>query len=125
LGVSLSQFIIESQYYKSNSHDSSDSPNFPIYSIGKLGESEIWINPYLKYNDNTLVIFDEVNLNIDYYKPEIVNEATFSPRIKIEYRLCIDSVKSTLLYLIEDVESVEYGLYLTYIRDKKIDEIVK
>lgn len=54
-----------------------------IYKIGKLfGILDIWVDPYMKYNDTRIVGFNDVYINFDNVRhKEDTNNYTFSSRL--------------------------------------------
>ena len=61
--------------------------------MGKIGNCSIYVDPYMKYNDNRILLFDNA-VNISYNKHliksiDFVSEATFAPRmlLKLKYKI--------------------------------------
>jgi len=94
-----------------------------IYSIGFLSTIELFIDPYMRFNDNIVLLINDLRLNINYIDSEIKNEATFTPRIVIDFDM-FSSYDSKICYVIDKMYSNNYNKYLTELRDKKIDTLL-
>lgn len=115
------QFIFSSSSKTLNIVSNSPLP----YYVGKIENTSIWADPYLKYNDDKIVMFDEVEINFDVKNISTMNDCTFSPKVIVEINLCVDSIDSMIVSLIESMSSPSYAEYISIRRELKIDEIIK
>ena len=113
--------ISDSRFFKI-SHITNN--NSTLYKIGKFQETDIWINPYIKYDDTKIIFFDDVGCNIQFHKTEIINDGTIAPKILIRYKFDCNTTTDCTVFLIEDDKSDKYLEYLSDVRDKKISEII-
>lgn len=95
-------------------------------NLGKIGISNIWRDPYLNYNDDEIIMFNEVEVNFDVKNVSITNDIyTSMQRIAIDINLCVNNIDSTVVSIIENTDSPSYKEYISIRRDIKIDEIIK
>ena len=95
-----------------------------IYEIGRYLDFDAYCDPYLKYSDDGIYLFDDFNFNIDNFKYEIVDESTFTPRLKITYDFYYDLPNSDTVYLIDDEFQKSLPLVISQMRDEKIDQLL-
>ena len=137
----LIQYIIDSGYKKCilNTMLSScikDNPIFffsnittnlsiggDIYNIGSIYDVELYVDPYMKYDDYTIILLNEIRLNVNFIDSRLSNEATFHPRIAIDFNIFSDS-DSLVCYVLEKKGSPTYLKYITDLRNQKIDDLL-
>ena len=95
-----------------------------IYEIGRYLDFDAYCDPYLKYSDDGIYLFDDFNFNIDNFKYEIVDESTFTPRLKITYDFYYDLPNSDTVYLIDDEFQKSLPILISQMRDEKIDQLL-
>lgn len=95
-----------------------------IYHIGSISNVELYVDPYMRYDDNTVILLNEIRLNVDFIDSRLSNEATFHPRILIDFNMFFDS-DSLVCYVLEKKGSPTYLKYISSLRDEKIDNILK
>ncbi len=94
------------------------------YKIGKLYDVDIYVDPFMKWDDDVIILFDNFETNSELVSTEIVSDSTFSPRLSVDYNYTFNILDSKLYYIIEDSSSKHYGLIKTRNRDIKIDQIL-
>lgn len=95
-----------------------------IYHIGSISNVELYVDPYMRYDDNTVILLNNIRLNVDFIDSKISNDATFHPRIVIDFNMFSDS-DSLVCYVLEKKGSPTYLKYISSLRDEKIDNILK
>lgn len=95
--------------------------------FGTLGGSvEVYNDPYMKYNDGIICLFNRVEFNIGEMKAyERFQPGSMVPRIVIEYDIDYNVNDSKLIFVIEDETSEAFKQYKSLQRDIKIDNILK
>lgn len=95
-----------------------------VYPIGKLGYRGVFVDPYMRFNDDRICLFDEVQINISNLDFNIITESTFNPRYVLTYEMdfYINSVPK-LLYVFTDKNSDNYKYAISKNRDIKIDKL--
>ena len=72
-----------------------------LYPVGQIGEIQIYVDPYMKYNDNRIVIGRKNNpdqpgiIFVPYLMAQsisIISEATFAPRLLLRSRYAVAEV---------------------------------
>lgn len=93
---------------------------------GKLGGSiDVYSDPYMKYDDGRICLFDEVEFNIGEMKAyETTNTGSLAPRIVIEYDIDYNVGDSKLIFVIENENSEAFKQYKSLQRDIKIDNVL-
>lgn len=94
-----------------------------IYSIGNIFGIKVYVDPYLRYDDETILLFKTIDINIENIHSKYVNEATIHPRILTEYNIGMLS-DSKILYLVKDNLSKGFLRLKQSNRDNKINEIL-
>ncbi len=84
----------------------------------------IWVDPYMTYNDTRLVMFSNVEFNFTNLCSAVVNNATFTPSIKIQYDLSVDVGDSKVIFVIDNESSDVFRKYKSLQRDIKIDNVL-
>lgn len=104
---------------------SSLETNGVMYKMGLLRGMNIWVDPYMRYNDHRIIFFNHIDYNIgrssnfEYSEPGMISTRR---RFNLEFK-SIPS-QSEILYLIKDKNDPQYLDYLRILRDQKIDKIV-
>jgi hypothetical protein len=97
-----------------------------LYKVGNISGINLWVDPYMKYNDTRLVAFNEVDFKFEDIKyQEIIDEYSFAPRLisEVEYGHKINDSK--VIYLITDQSGPEiYNEYKKIDRDIKINKLL-
>ena len=91
---------------------------------GKLNKKvEIYQDPFMKYNDGRICLFNDVRFNIGEFKAyESFN--SMSPGVVIEYKIGYNVGDSKLIFVIEDENSEAFKQYKSLQRDIKIDNVL-
>jgi hypothetical protein len=93
---------------------------------GKLGNSvDVYNDPYMRYDDGRICLFNEVEFNIGEMKAyETTQIGSLAPKIVIGYNIDCNVNDSKLIFVIEDEKSESYLQYKSLQRDIKIDNIL-
>ena len=88
-----------------------------LYRVGSLRGVNIWVDAFMRYDDDMICLFDSVSVNIGKIESfEHIHKVSYS------YDFSVDDSK--LILLIQNENSEAYKKYKTLIRDKKIDNIL-
>jgi len=98
--------------------------NADIYNIGSIYETEFYVDPYMKYNDNTIILLNEIRMNFVFIDVELSNEATFHPRIKINFNSFYYNSDYLVCSVLEKKGSPTYLKYISDLRNQKIDDML-
>ena len=120
LGASIQDSVGYSPHLNSNVINT----NGLMYKIGSFFGKEVYVDPFMRYNDNRIILFDDIIMNFDNFSSYENNEATFTPRTIIEFGYQMIPSNSLLLYVVSDKNDPNYAEYLRTTRDEKIDKIV-
>jgi hypothetical protein len=99
-----------------------------IYKIGKLfGIFDIWVDPYMKYNDTRIVGFNDVYIDFDNVRhKEDTNNYTFSSRLLTSFEWTYNKGASKVLYLLTDgSDPIVFSEYKKLERDLKLKKILE
>jgi hypothetical protein len=95
------------------------------YRIGTIfSHKDIYVDPFLKWNDMRVCLFDDVFVNIEGVRFDIRSEATFNAKILMEFRFDINCGLSEVLYLRDDESPNIDPVLTTIFRDRKINGIL-
>ena len=79
-----SEISDSSGFHFSNLQNRSTNGSF-VYLTGKLGSKDVYVDPYMRYNDYKMFLFDEISLNVENFSATITHETTFVPKLVIRY----------------------------------------
>ena len=94
-----------------------------IYNIGSVSNVEIYIDPYMKYSDTTIILLNDLRLNLELIENKIVSEPTFHSRLLIDFNMFL-SYDALVCYVLEKKGSPTYLKYISHLRNQKIDNIL-
>ena len=95
------------------------------YRIGSIfSHNDIYVDPFLKWNDMRVSLFDDIFLNIEDVRADVRNEATFRPRILLEFKFDFNCGPSEVLYLQDDESPNLDPTIVTLLRERKIKGIL-
>lgn len=89
------------------------------YGIGKIRDTKIYVDPYMKFNDNKLLFFNNIDINLSDFR---VSDAP--NQIIVDFLLDFEITDSKIVYVLDSVNSENYLSYKRVLRDKKIDNIL-
>lgn len=97
-----------------------------VYPIGKFSNLSLYVDPYMRWSDDMMCIFDDVEINIENLNARVESEATFALRLVVDYHMDYYINQSKLLYVVQDGNrhSNAYNEYLIKTRDEKIDSVI-
>ena len=94
-----------------------------IYNIGFLSDIELYVDPYMRYNDTTMILLNDLRLNLEFIENKIVSEATFHPRLLIDFNM-FSSYDALVCRVLDKKGSPTYLKYISDLRNQKIDDIL-
>jgi hypothetical protein len=96
-----------------------------------FGSVDVYIDPYMKWNDDFILSYDDVYYDVSDIKINIRQEATdfhfhkaFSPVLKVEFMIYHNIINPKLTYIIENLTSNTYSKYKAELRNKRIDNLL-
>jgi hypothetical protein len=95
------------------------------YRIGSIfSHKDIYVDPFLKWDDMRVSLFDDIFVNIEGVRADIRSEATFNPKILMEFKFDFNCGPSEVLYLQDDECPNLDPVVTTILRDRKIKGIL-
>lgn len=92
--------------------------------FGKLGGFlNVYNDPYMKYSDTRICLFNEVDFNIGEINAYEYETAT-APQVVVEYEFAYNVIDSKLVFLIETESTEAFTHWKTLQRDIKINQII-
>ena len=106
--------------------DMNNSGSFSnCYRIGTIfSHRDIYVDPFLKWDDMRVCLFNDIFVNIKGVQADIRSEATFNPRIVMEFGFDINCGPSEVLYLRDDEYPNLDPALTAILRDRKINGIL-
>lgn len=89
-----------------------------------FGSVDVYIDPYMKWNDDFILSYDDVYYDISDIKINIRQEATFSPVLKVEFMIYHNVINPKLTYIVENLTSTTYSKYKAELRNQRIDNLL-
>jgi len=120
-GVQLGSAIQDLRHFTCDA--TRQNSNICMY-IGKIANTRIYVNQYQSWNDKSVLFFNDVRFNYLLDNTSIIDEATFRPRVNINYKLSIKTNECLLRHFVNDENSPEFKHIIPQRRDKKIDTII-
>jgi len=94
------------------------------YKIGKLSGRDLWVDPFMRWDDDFILLVDKVNLEIFDIKESIVNGPTFAPRVNFDLKLKFDLLNPKCLFVFNDEFQKSASELISKQRNEKIDYIL-
>lgn len=94
-----------------------------IYGIGSISNVELYVDPYMKYNDTTIILLNDLRLNLEFIENKIVSEATFHPRVLIDFNM-FSSYDALVCRVLDKKGAENYLKYISDLRNQKIDDLL-
>jgi hypothetical protein len=108
-----------------------DTTNNPIksslyYKIGDIHNGiSVYNDMYLKYDDNRTFLWDYVKCYLSFDSiQEFVDSLTYSNKIMFTFNYHLSINCGKIIYYLSDENSPGYNLFISEMRDKKIDSIL-
>ena len=98
--------------------------NADVYKIGSIGPVELYIDPYMRFDDETIILFNDLRVNIESINTNIVSEMTFTPKLLIGFNIAFSLGDSLVCDVITSKHSKSYYKYISDLRNQKIDDIL-
>jgi hypothetical protein len=100
---------------------------YPSGSIHLQTKREVWVDPFMRWNDNHILCFDEVRLDISNLSFSMRNEDTFSPKVLVSLYLRFEIINPEVFFIYEDDYKKNWDIQSIVKkenRDTKIDYIL-
>jgi hypothetical protein len=100
---------------------------YPSGSIHLQTKRDIWIDPFMRWDDNHILCFDEVRLDISNFSFSLKNSATFAPQVLFSLDLRFEVINAEAFFIYEDDYKKNWDIQSIVKqedRDKKIDYIL-
>lgn len=95
------------------------------YHFGSLMGKECFTDPFMRYDDTRICLFNKIDLNINnVYLSNIRNDDTFAPVMIFEIEFDYVLNDSKVIYVINSKDSEAYRIYNQHLRDEKINKIL-
>ena len=101
-----------------------------IYPIGniQLGTNrEVWVDPFNRWDDNHILCFDSVKIDVSNFSFSTKNLSTFAPQVSISLDLRFEVINPEVFFIYEDGYIKNWDIQSIVKqedRDKKIDYIL-
>ena len=94
------------------------------YKIGKLIGMDLWVDPFMRWDDNFILTIDKVNLEIFDIKEGIDNGPYVAPRVNFDLKLKFDLVNPKCFFVFTDEYQKNSSELISKERDEKINYIL-
>jgi hypothetical protein len=95
------------------------------YRIGSIfSHKDIYVDPFLKWDDMRVSLFDDIFVNIEDVHADVRNESSFRPKILLEFKFDFNCGPSEVFYLQDDECPNLDSNIVTLLREKKIKGIL-
>ena len=95
------------------------------YRIGTIfSHKDIYVDPFLRWDDMRVCLFNDIFVNIEVFRADIRSEATFNPKILVEFGFDFNCGPSEVLYLRDDEYPNLDPAVIAILRDRKIKGIL-
>ena len=95
-----------------------------IYPVGKYLDFEVYVDPYLRWDEEMIYLFNDIRFNINNFQYEVRSEATFQPKIIISYDFYFEIGDNEVVYVVDDEFQKSSLILLSQMRDEKIDKLL-
>ena len=119
----IAALIQDTAFFMPDMNNSGSFSN--CYRIGTIfSHRDIYVDPFLKWDDMRVCLFNDIFVNIDGVQANIRSEATFNPKIMMEFGFDFNCGPSEVLYLRDDEYPNLDPAVTTILRDRKINGIL-
>lgn len=131
-GRLASDYIMDSSAFVnlpfSNKINNNGGLIYPSGSIHLQTKRDVWIDPFMRWDDNHILCFDEVRLDISNFSFSLKNSATtFAPQVLVSLDLRFEVINAEAFFIYEDDYKKNWDIQSIVKqedRDKKIDYIL-
>lgn len=130
-GRLASDYIMDSSAFVNLPFSNNISNNggliYPSGSIHLQTKRDVWIDPFMRWDDNHILCFDEVRLDISNFSFSLKNEATFRPQVLVSLDLRFEVINAEAFFIYEDDYKKNWNIQSIVKqenRDKKLDYIL-
>lgn len=112
-----------SQFYV-NKNNSLSSGGLP-YLIGSLSGKNLWVDPFIRYDENSILIFDSIDLEIVSINKNINNNSPNIPsqiEVHLDYKFSISN--TSVLYIFTNDNQKNLSILVSTQRDERINQIL-
>lgn len=103
-----------------------------VYCIGSVGLVELYIDPYMGFDNETIILFNDLRVNTGLIDTNIINDINFgskvttffNPKLLIDFNIAFSFGDSLVCDVITSKHSKSYYKYISGLRDEKIDDIL-
>ena len=123
----IGSIIQDSQNFHFNKQFSNTSlrTSSAPYVIGSIGPTKVFVNPYMKFTDNRVIMFNGSYLNFrNLDRSEGVSPLNHT-NIRINFEADIKSTPSKVVFIIDSENSEGYLQFKSLMRNINIDKILK
>lgn len=95
------------------------------YLIGSLSDKNIWVDPFIQYDENFILIFDSIDLEIVDMNKKINNNSPNIPsqiEVHLDYKFSISN--PSVLYIFTNDNQKNLSILVSTQRDERIDQIL-
>ena len=100
------------------------NPVNDIYGVGKYLDFKAYVDPYLRYSDEEIYLFDDIQFNINNFRYDVISESTFTPRLKVSFDFYFEIGDNEMIYVIDDDFQKSLLILISQMRDEKIDQLL-
>ena len=93
--------------------------NYGLYCVGRLKDCEICVDQYMKYDDERIFLFDEVQINICNFTFDDAKDHRYLINFNMDFKIG----SSKLIYVLTDINSDNYKQIISDNRNSKLNEI--
>lgn len=111
-------------YFSGLQNNKSVTSSSFVYLTGKLGFKDIYADPYMRYNDYKIFLFDDISLNVENFTTAIISEATFTPKLVVKFDYCLSVSPVKTINIIDSVNSDALLELKAEHREQQIDKIL-
>ncbi len=123
-GTILSEYIVDSSSFSQNPIGNKLSTSNTFTKYGKLSNINIYMDSFMRWNDDFILSYDDIYYDIKDLKLNITQDSRFAPILNITYNLAFKVDNPGIIWVIKDINSGGYSHYKSTLRDKKIDNLL-
>lgn len=119
----IAALIQDTAFFMPDMNNSGSFSN--CYRIGTIfSHKDIYVDPFLRWDDMRVCLFNDIFVNIEGVRADIRSEATFNPKIIMEFGFDFSCGTSEVLYLRDDEYPNLDPALASVLRDRKIKGIL-
>jgi hypothetical protein len=123
-GKILSEYIVDSPAFSQEPLSNKLSTSNTFIKYGKLSNINIYMDSFMKWNDDFILSYDDIYYHIKDLSLDITSDSRFAPLLNVSFNFAFRVDNPGKIWVVNDINSSGYVHYKSTLRDQKIDNLL-